>query len=909
MVWKAGCCFSGSMPPSGTLPPPPASDTPGFFERPKGRILLFSAMALFAAFLFVFGILYIRFSRVIDARLAGPFSGSINVYTAPRIVAVGDLLTLEEAVARLRRSGYTVSRGNPVGWYHIRPGAIEIFPGPDAGAQDEPGVLEFHGGHISRIVSLDDNTERQEFSLGPALIANLSSHREKRRLVRFSDLPPSLVHAVVSTEDKHFFRHYGIDLVRAIKAAYVDMKEGRKEQGASTITMQLARSLWLDPRKSWQRKFEEVLITMHLEFKLSKQQIFEDYANQVYLGRSGTFNIDGFGEAARVYFGKDVSQLTVAESALLAGMVQRPSYFNPYRYPDRARERRDLVLQLMRDNGYLTAAECQVALAAPLHVIHGTGDNTQMQYFVDLMDDELQNNLGDDQKRVHYVYTTLDPDLQDAAEQAVGMGMQLVDSELRHSRHGRPQVALIALDPHTGAIRALVGGRNYSASQLNHVLAMRQPGSVFKPFVYAAALDTAVAGGSTIFTPASTVDDAPTTFYSGKQVYRPANFHDNYMGEVTLRTALAHSLNNATIQLAQEVGYGRVANLARLCGFTTPIHPTPAMAIGAYDTTPLDVAGAYTVFANSGFHVTPTTLALVRDRSGSPLYEHSPHPHLALDPRVNYLLVNMLEDVLSYGTAAGVRSRGFTLPAAGKTGTSRDGWFAGFTSQLLCIVWVGFDDGHDLGLEGARSALPIWTDFMKRAARFRPYGDVAEFQPPSGIVRVTICGQSGELAGPDCPDPHPGVFLEGTQPTVVEVIHAVAPPSSSSSNPSESDRSTDDDYPASAHPKPAPPKPSPSPKAVPTREADPDSEPAPVTVPAIDAVPPASSPAPKPAPSGPPSAAPDAQPKNPPPTPKATPIPPADDTPKAPPSSDPPAPAPSGKDAPPVAPNVPPLVP
>ena len=262
----------------------------------------------------------------------------------------------DEVVARLHRSGYTLARGNPVGWYHVRPGAIEIFPGPDADAQGEPGVLEFHNGRISRIVSLDDNTERQEFSLGPALIANFSSHREKRRLVRYSDLPPALVDAVLSAEDKHFFHHSGIDLVRALKAAYVDLKEGRKEQGASTLTMQLARSLWLDPHKSWQRKFEEVLITMHLEFKLSKQQIFEDYANEVYLGRSGTFNIDGFGEAAHAYFGKDVSQLTVPEAALLAGMVQRPSYFNPYRNPERARERRDLVLQLMRDNGYVTKA-------------------------------------------------------------------------------------------------------------------------------------------------------------------------------------------------------------------------------------------------------------------------------------------------------------------------------------------------------------------------------------------------------------------------------------------------------------------------------------------------------------------------------------------------------------------------
>ncbi len=529
-------------------------------------------------------------------------------------------------------------------------------------------------------------------------------------------------------------------------------------------------------------------------------------------------------------------------------------------------------------------------------MIRGPADNTQMQYFVDLMNDELQSKLGDEEKHAHYVYTTLDPDLQEAAEQSVAMGMKLVDAEVRRSRHGRPQVALIALDPHTGAIRALVGGRNYSSSQLNHVLAMRQPGSVFKPFVYAAALDTAVTGGSNIFTPASTVNDAPTTFYSGNQVYRPANFRNEYMGRVTLRTALAHSLNNATIELAQEVGYGRVAQMARQCGLTTPIRPTPAMAIGAYETTPLEVAGAYTVFANSGLHVTPTTLSLVRNQAGAALFQHAPDPRPALDPRVNYLLVNMLEDVLRYGTGAAVRQRGFDLPAAGKTGTSRDGWFAGFTTELLCVVWVGYDDGHDLDLEGARSALPIWTEFMKRAAGYRPYGDVSEFQAPAGVVTVSICGQTGKQAGPDCPDPHEGVFVDGTQPAV-ESLHAVEQQPSSGPA-AESDRGTDDADQADAPRKADAPK---------DRKAEAPSDPAPATVP------PAAPHGKSAAPAAPPEAVPEAQPE-------ATPAadtqpatkPPADTKPKtAPPANPPanppaPAPGPDPNSTPPVAPKVPP---
>ena len=295
-----------------------------------------------------------------------------------------------------------------------------------------------------------------------------------------------------------------------------------------------------------------------------------------------------------------------------------------------------------------------------------------------------------------------------------------------------PQVALIALDPHTGEIKALVGGRNYAASQLNHVLAMRQPGSVFKPFVYATALETAVAGGSTIFTPASVVDDAPTTFYFDRQSYQPSNFHQEYMGPVTLRTALAHSLNVATVQLAQEVGYDRVVRMAHRVGLNEAIKATPAVALGAYETTPLEIAGAYTVFANEGSHVTPTTISLVRAPDGSVLYQHQADPRNTLDPRVTYLMVNMMQDVLRYGTGAGIHARGFNLPAAGKTGTSHDGWFAGFTSNLLCVVWVGFDDNRELNLEGAHSALPIWADFMKRATKFHRYEDVRNFQPPPG---------------------------------------------------------------------------------------------------------------------------------------------------------------------------------
>jgi penicillin-binding protein 1B len=749
-----------------------------FFYRRGPRVALFIAMAAFAAVLLAFTIIYFKVGKMIDARMkSGPFSDSVNIFTSPRTVGVGDELTAEEIVAELRRGGFTIARGNPLGWYTVsagRPAArMEIFPGRDSFPGSEPAQLEFEQGKISRIVSLQDNTARQQIAVDSPLIATLSEKHEQRQIAQFSDLPANLVHAVVSAEDKHFFQHTGYDGLRILKAAYVDLKEGRKEQGASTLTMQLARGFFLDADKRWKRKMEEVFIAAMLEHKLTKREIFEDYANQVYLGRSGPFSINGFGEGARVYFDKNLSQLSNAEAALLAGLVQRPSYFNPYRYPDRAKERRDLVLNMMWENHYLTTAEYTAAVGDPVAIKADRLTNMQDEYFVDVMTAELQNRLDDHERQTRYIYTTLDPELQQAAEEAVRMGMQNVDQLLKKAKKsapipvGQPQVALIALDPHTGEIKALVGGRDYASSQLNHVLSMRQPGSVFKPFVYAAALNTGIEGGEQIFTPASMLSDQPTTFSFDNKTYNPGNFRHEFMGEVTLRTALAHSLNVATVSLAQQVGLNNVVAMARRAGLNDGIKATPAVALGAYETTPLEIAGAYTMFANQGMRVTPSTVSVVRAADGTELYTHQPDAQAALDPRVNYLMVSLLQEVLRTGTGASVRAHGFTLPAAGKTGTSHDGWFAGFTSNLLCVVWVGFDDNRELNLEGAKSALPIWAELMKRAAKMRPYRDTKMFAPPPGVVTAPICitSNSADGSGDPVQTKRTEVFISGTEPT------------------------------------------------------------------------------------------------------------------------------------------------
>jgi penicillin-binding protein 1B len=749
---------------------------------PAGRIALGFTAAVALICLVAFTVYYVRYSRLIDRKLrGGPFQTTSMVFAAPRVISLGDEVSPGEIINMLRSSGYGESSGNRMGWFHERGEyAVEIFPGPDSYFDDEAGVIKFSSGRVSQIISLRDNTDRVQYLLEPDLITNLSdSSREKRRLVKYADIPKVLVDAVVSAEDKRFFQHAGFDPLRVIKAAWVDVREGRLGQGASTLSMQLARMFWLTQQKTASRKAAEVLITLQLEQKLNKEQIFEFYSNQVPLGRRGSFAIHGFGEAARAYFGKDVSQLTLAEAATIAGLIQQPSWRNPYRHPDRARERRNVVLGLMRENGYITESQYASAAAEPLTLTAAEMESTEAPYFVDLVNDELQSEFGDYdfQTSSYRVYTTLDLNLQRAASDAVRIGMAEVDQRLSKRRWpagAKPpqaQCALVAIDPETGAIKALIGGRDYGISQLNRALAKRQPGSAFKPFVYAAALNTALDGSSQTFTPASRIMDEPTTFYYDDRSYSPANFQKEYLGEVTLRRALAKSLNIPTVKLAEAVGYDAVESLAKRAGMNLSIRATPAIALGAYEVTPIEVAGSYTIYANQGTFVKPNWVSLIRDRQGNVLFSSTPNKRQVLDPRIAYMMTSMLEEVLRSGTGAGVHARGFNLPAAGKTGTSHDGWFVGYTSKLICAVWVGFDDNRELGLEGAHSALPIWAEFMKRAHQNREYRNVHGFAAPDGIVTVEVDPLTGQLATPACPSMQSEVFLSGTQPVESCQLH------------------------------------------------------------------------------------------------------------------------------------------
>ncbi len=745
-----------------------------FWFHPIGKALVLSSGVVLAVAFSTFLYYYSYYASLVDEKLArGAYSNTSRLYAMPQSVAVGDQITSEEIVNSLTSAGYSTSRDNRMGRYQLTGDGVEVYPGADSYFQPEAHAVHIENGKVQSIVSLRDNTERSRFSLEPELVTNLfDRNREKRRIVKFEDIPELVRNAVLSAEDKRFFQHVGLDPLRILKSAYVDIKTGSNSQGASTLSMQLARELLLSKERSWRRKIPETFITLHLERKLTKEEIFEHYCNQIPVGRVGSFNIHGFGEGAQAFFNKDLRKLTLPEAALLAGLPQGPSYYNPFRNPERAKRRRNIILQMMRDNGFITNEDYMQAIDAPLGVKVGYSGSEDAPYFVDLINDYLQTNLSDHdfQANNYRVYTTIDVNLQRAAGEAMTAGLKEVDQLLlkrgRTPAKGWPpvQAALVAIDPENGEIRALVGGRDYTASQLNRALAKRQPGSIFKPFVYAAALATGLNAGPDAITPATTIVDEPTTFWHAGKPYEPGNFHDSFSGPVTVRQALMKSLNIPTVKIAEQIGYAQAAAVARRAGLPA-IGATPAMALGSYVATPIEMAGAYTVFANRGVYIQPSWIKMVRDDDGSAIYTAKPVKKEALDSRVAYMMVNMMEDVVRAGTGAGVRARGFALPAAGKTGSSHDGWFAGFTTKLICVVWVGYDDNRDIGLEGARSALPVWTEFMKRAHQYRLYKRVGTFSAPEGVVSVEVDSATGKLASGSCSGTRRAeVFLAGTQP-------------------------------------------------------------------------------------------------------------------------------------------------
>jgi len=732
------------------------------------------------------------FSGRIDNLLKGEvFTRSAGIYAAPKQLRVGQVLTPEHLIELLKHAGYvekTQQADKARGRYSLGDGNVNVEPSDnttvDGQRQFQRVRVQFsrNGKAISSLTELDSNTHLDKAWLEPELISSVTGReRAKRKIIGFNDLPPYLVKAITVTEDRAFFEHYGVN-VRGILRALVrrydsDPSSPIARQGGSSITQQLVKNLLLSPEKTLKRKLAEAYMSVILETRLSKEQIFALYCNQVYMGQQAGFSINGFGEAADAYFNKDVTNLTLPESAFLAGIIRSPNRYNPYHDIDTATARRNQVLDNMAETGEISGEEANQAKQTPLQVAATRGriDVSDAPYFSDFVQSQLGDLIAGPGAAEHLrIYTTIDLDLQRAAYAAVSKQLAALDKvEAKRFAPGTLQAALVAMNAKTGEIVAMVGGRDYGKSQLNRASeALRQPGSVFKPFVYATALNTAYDPVPRVITAATTYIDEPKTFTFDNQEYSPGNFGDSYShAPVTLRDGLVHSLNVVTVDVAMEVTIGRVMNLAAKAGLPRPPRAYPAMALGTSEATPLQVASAYTGFATLGTRTTPIAINRITTGSGVTIAAPTPQKNEMLRPDVAYVMTSFMKDVVNRGTAAKVRGRGFKANVAGKTGTSRDGWFAGYTPNLVCVVWVGFDDGSQLGLTGANSALPIWTDFMDVALGEHPDWQ-GDWQMPAGIEQVAINPKTGGPASADDPEKRIELFINGTSPQIASDLES-----------------------------------------------------------------------------------------------------------------------------------------
>lgn len=726
-------------------------------ERARKRKIIIRSILGSLALLLVMGTAflvnaYISYSKLVDERLAnGYLTSRAGIYAAPRKLSAGQTISREALVALLRRAGYIERAASDVwsGSFTAQANGIEIRP-RHISSYTGPSVVTVSFDEKNRIAELlGDGLTLDSYQLEPELLtADATMKAGQRAALSYSDIPPVLAHAILSIEDHRFFEHRGVDVWGIARAFLRNVGDNEAGQGGSTITQQLVKNTYLTPERTLSRKFAEAMISLALERRLSKEDIFALYCNEVYLGQRGAVGVRGVEQAARVFFGKDLKDLTLTESATIAGMIQSPSRYSPDRHVEAATARRNTVLEAMQRDGAITGEEAVAATQEPLHVAPAPPrDGSLAPYFIDYVNrvSEAQlERVGVKDERSLRVYTTIDLDLQQLAEEALRRQLEHLD-QVYKGRKGTPQAALVALDPKTGDVLAMVGGRNYAESQMNRATdAERQPGSVFKPIVYAAALESGIS-------PVSMYEDAPREFiYDRRATYRPANYGGAYsMQNVTMRTGLVKSLNVVTVDVATRAGLARVANYAEKLGLPKP-QPYPASALGTTEATPLEMAAAYTAFVNNGQRVEPRVIARATDSSGTEVIGGTRQPEQVIKPTTAYLITDMLSDVIDHGTARAARGAVKRTAIAGKTGTSRDGWFIGYTPNLVCAVWIGFDDNQQLGLTGAEAALPAWTEFVKGAVEQRPELGGERFESPEGIKFVEIDPETGFLAGLNC---------------------------------------------------------------------------------------------------------------------------------------------------------------
>jgi penicillin-binding protein 1B len=720
--------------------------------------------------------------RIVVERFEGQrFKVPSKVYSAPGILYPGLDAKLIDLRGTLARSGYReqkVTAGRP-----LRPGLyrwsnnrlrvhLRAFSHPTRPEPARDIVIRFDGTVIAEMRELPRSREVGAVLLEPELVgAYFGSEREQRELVRLEDVPRHLIDAVLAVEDRRFASHHGVDLTRIGGAVLVNLRAGGVRQGGSTLTQQLVKNFFLTPERTLRRKVNEAAMAIIVEARYSKKRILQSYLNEIYLGRRGATSIHGVGEATRYYFGKHVSELVPAESALLAAIIQSPNRLSPHRNPEPAKQRRDLVLELMRKQGRLGLQEFNLARATPLDVATPITESGDARYFLDLLRRQLPEAYDQEllQTEGMHIYSTLNSRFQRAAVRALVEGLESIERRRPELKTDDPskrlQGCLIAMRPQTGEILALVGGRDYGQSQFDRCTQARRPaGSVFKPFIYLAALENR--DGPPVATPASFLEDTPLEIKTRDGVWSPQNYDHKFRGRVSLRSALEHSLNVPSVRLALRVGIDRVAEMATRLGISSPLPRVPSLALGTAEVSPLEIARAYATLASGGVRPTPHTF---EDLTADNRTLEQRHLELeqVIDPGLAHLGVSLLEGVVNRGTARRLRSMGLVGALAGKTGTTDDEhdlWFVGFTPELVAVVWLGFDEPRSIGVSSSQGPLPIWASFIKEAMGNRTRG---MFIPPRNIERLEIDPETGALAVSGCPRRQSEIFLAGTAPSEI----------------------------------------------------------------------------------------------------------------------------------------------
>jgi penicillin-binding protein 1B len=687
------------------------------------------------------------------------------IYSAPQMLRRGVRVDVIDLAGTLRRLGYREVSGPPApGEFRRNANTWDLYLRADRDDRTAGRVtLDTEGGRVVRARA--GRAELERVVLPPEALGSMNAAGEESLPVRLAEVPTTLRAAVLAAEDARFFDHAGIDIRALARAIRTNFKAGRIIEGGSTITQQLVKNRLLRPERTFTRKLEEAWLSAVLDWRYPKEQIFEAYLNDVYLGHLNGAAIRGMGAAAHAYFGKPVQQLSLAEAALLAGIIRAPNAYSPASHPEAARHQRDVVLARMNELGQITETERDRARREPVRLRPSPLGDRFAAYFTDYVRAQAEHaDLSEPAGSGAKIVTTLDIPLQRFAETAIARGLAQLEARRPRLRQspGPLQAGLVALDPSTGAIRALVGGRDYRDSQFNRAVnARRQPGSAFKPFVYVAALAPDARRG---LTAASIVEDAPVTIPVSGGEWTPRNYRDHYEGRVTVRRALEQSLNAATIRVAERVGLPAIIAAVKAVGIDADVQPVPSLALGSIEVTPLGLARAYLPFADGGTLHVVKAVEEITDAQDRGLWHARGEDRRVLSDAEAYVMTSLLQGVVSSGTGAALQRFGIGNAVAGKTGTSNDGrdaWFVGYSSNLLTLVWVGFDNGRAHGLSGAEAALPIWADFMRRALDAYP---PAPLVMPLGVTMIDIDPTNGKRANEFCPLVIREVFIAGTEP-------------------------------------------------------------------------------------------------------------------------------------------------